>query len=83
MSFHVQTNVSPESNLHVLVDKPEFQKTLADLRVQAYKQDKDNSIKNQKLIEKLTEENQRLKEESIELKEINKRLKAEVKRMSK
>lgn len=68
MSFHVQSDIISNSNPHVSVDKPEFQKTLADLRVKAYKEEKDNSIKSQILVEELRKENETLKQENIKLK---------------
>lgn len=83
MNFHVQSSGLPDSNLHVSVNKPEFQKTLADLRVKAYKEDKDNSIRNQNLIKELEDEKELLKQENMKLRKENEKLEAKIKRMSK
>ena len=83
MTFHVKSGILSDSNLHVPVNQPEFQKTLADLRVKAYKEDKDNSIRNQSLIKELENEKESLKQENMELKKENEKLEAKIKRLSK
>lgn len=83
MIFHVQSGILSDSSLHIPVNHTEFQKTLADLRVKAYKQDKDSSIRNQNLIEELTKEKEALKQENMKIKKENEKLEAKIKRMSK
>lgn len=83
MSFHVQSGILSDSNLHVPVSQPEFQKTLADLRVAAYKQEKNNSLRDKNLIESLRGEIGALKEENLVLKKENEKLNARIKLTSK
>jgi len=78
MTFHLSPQPTAQ---HVSVKPEDFKETLATLRVQAYKQDKDASLAAQNKAQRLLEENKNIQAENKKLKAENERLKAKIKKL--
>lgn len=78
MSFDLSPQPSPE---HVSVKSEDFKETLASLRVQAYKKEKDSALAAQNKAQRLLEENKNIQAENKKLKAENSRLKSKIKKL--